>query len=92
MQYITEAEIDRITSDTGKALAREKKVGVTIHAEHGEAFWEGGINGHFFRIQTETPVQIPESLAALIAMSARVRLESEKRLGAYVQSGGKRVG
>lgn len=92
MQYITEAEIDRIASDTGRLLAGEPKVSITIHADHGESFWEGGINGHFFRIKTETPVLIPASLASLIAMSAKVRLESEKQLRGYATSGGKRVG
>ena len=92
MQYITEAEIDRIASETGKRIAKESKVTLVIQPENGEAFWEGGINGHFFRIKTDTPVAIPESLAKLIEMSAKVRRESQTRLRPYEKSGGRRVG
>lgn len=91
MQYISETEIDRITSDTCAALAKEKKVTVTIRPENGEACWEGGINGHFFRIRTDTPVQVPESLAKQIALSNQVRVLAEKRVRAYASGGGKKV-
>jgi len=39
MQYITEQEIDRITSDTCRALAKEKKISLHIEPMNGEAFW-----------------------------------------------------
>lgn len=91
MNYISETEIDRITSNTCKALSEEKKVTVTIRPEDGEAYWEGGINGHFFRIKTETPVQVPESLARQIALSNQVRVLSEKTVRAYAKGGGKKV-
>ncbi|HRX59390.1 MAG TPA: hypothetical protein P5075_11520 [Eubacteriales bacterium] len=91
MQYITEAEIDGITSATGKALGSEPKVTIVIHPENGEAFWEGGVNGHFFRIRTNESVAVPKSLARLIAQSAAVRVESEARVKAYRKSGGKKV-
>jgi len=91
MQYMTEDQIDNIASATGKALAKEPKVTVTIQAEGGETYWEGGVNGHFFRIRTGEPVAIPQSLATLIAQSAQVRYESESRLRAYRKSGGKKV-
>ncbi len=52
---------------------------------------EGGINGHFFRIRTNESVAVPKSLAALIAQSAAVRVESEARTRAYRKSGGKKV-
>lgn len=91
MQYITEEQIDRIASDTCAALAKEPKVRVTIRTANGRPYWEGGINGHFFRIRTETPVEVPKSLAALIAQSGRTRVESEKRMSAFRKTGGKRV-
>ena len=92
MQYITEAQIDSIANETGKSLAKEDKVTITIQSESGESHWEGGINGHFFRIRTGEAVEIPQSLATLIAQSAQVRYESEAKTKAYCKSGGKRIG
>ena len=91
MQYLSEAEIDHIATETGKALAEEPKVLITIQPEDGETYWEGGVNGHFFRIRTNEPVDVPRSLAMLIAQSAQVRYESEARVRAYRKSGGKKV-
>ena len=91
MQYLTEAQIDNISTETGKALAKEEKVTITIQPESGETHWEGGINGHFFRIRTGEAVEVPKSLATLIAQSAQVRFESEARVRAYRKSGGKKV-
>ncbi len=91
MNYLTEAEIDSIASETGKMLAAEPKVTITIQPENGELYWEGGVNGHFFRIRTGEPVAVPQSLATLIAQSALVRLESDARVRAYRKSGGKKV-
>ena len=92
MQYITEAQIDAISTDTGRKLAKEEKVTITIQPESCESHWEGGINGHFFRIRTGEPVDMPKSLATLIAQRAQVLSESEARTSAYRKSGGKRIG
>ena len=91
MQYITEMEIDNIASETGRALAKEPKVTITIQPEQGETYWEGGVNGHFFRIRTNEPVAVAQSLATLISQSAQVRYESEARVRAYRKNGGKKV-
>ena len=91
MQYMTEAQIDTISTETGKALAKEDKVTITIQPESVESHWEGGINGHFFRIRTGEAVEIPLSLATLIAQSTQVLYESEARVRAYRKSGGKKV-
>lgn len=91
MQYITEQQIDRIATDTCRRLQAEPKVTVTIRPESGETHWEGGINGHFFRIRTDTPVQVPASLAKLIALSSIVRIESEQAVRAFRRGGGKKV-
>jgi hypothetical protein len=92
MEYMTEAQIDGIATETGKALAKEDKVTITIQPESGESHWEGGFNGHFFRIRTGEAVEIPQSLATLIAQSAQVRYESEVKTRDYCRSGGKRIG
>ncbi len=91
MQYMTESQIDGISTETGRALAKEDKVTITIQPENGESHWEGGINGHFFRIRTGEAVNVPQSLATLISQSAQVRYESEARVRAYRKSGGKKV-
>ena len=91
MQYMTESQIDSIATETGKNLAKENKVTITIQPESVESYWEGGINGHFFRIRTGEPVDVPQSLATLIAQSMQVRYESEARTRAYRKSGGKKV-
>ena len=91
MQYISEREIDALSSDAGKHLAKEKRVQVVVTTEHGEPFWEGGINGCFFRIKTGEPVLVPKSLSELIAQSTKVRLESSQRMQAY-EKRGRRVG
>ena len=91
MQYMTESQIDTISTETGNALSKEDKVTITIQPESGETHWEGGINGHFFRIRTGEAVDVPASLAKLIAQSAQVRYESEARVRAYRKSGGKKV-
>lgn len=87
MQYMTEQEIDNIASETGRLLKKEKKVALIVRAEHGEPYWEDGINGHFFRIRTETPVSVPESLAKLIAASRQVREVSKRKLRAFEDAG-----
>lgn len=87
MNYMTEQEIDRLSSDTGKRLAKEARVTVTIQPEFGEKYWEGGVNGCFFRIKTNTPVSVPKSLAELIAGSRKVKLESASKLRGYEDAG-----
>lgn len=91
MNYITEQEIDTISNDTARRLAKEKRVLVTVEPEYGEKYWEGGVNGCFFRIKTGVPVSVPKSLADLIAASRHVRRESSKKLASY-EDAGARVG
>ena len=38
MQYLSEAEIDNIATETGKALAEEPKVLLTIQPEDAEPY------------------------------------------------------
>lgn len=90
MKYLSEHDIDNIASDTAKALAKEPKKTIYIQS-NGRAYWEGGINGHFFRIKTGTEVQVPQSLAELIAQNATLREQSEQALGSY-RDGAKKLG
>lgn len=92
MQYITEQEIDRITSDTCRALAKEKKISLHIEPVNGEAFWEGGINGHFFRVKTGETVEVPESLARIIEQSGKTRRMAEARVKSYAGGRGRKIG
>ena len=91
MQYITEEQIDQIANDTCAALAKEEKVRVRIETHNGKPFWEGGVNGYFFRIRANTPVDVPKSLAALIAASGKARVLSEARVRDYQKRGGRKV-
>ena len=91
MDYLTEQQIDQLASDTGTALRAEPRVRLTISPDNLGAYWEGGINGHFFRIKTGVEVELPIRLGLLIAQSARVRMEAEKTVSAY-RGRGKRVG
>ena len=92
MQYISETEMQHIVNETCAALRKEPRVTIRIEPLHGETHWEGAINGHFFRVPTGIPVEVPESLATLIASGSRVRVESAQRASAYQRGGGKRVG
>ena len=88
MKYLSAAEIDNITSETGKALAAQEKVSIMISKDRGP-YWEGGINGHMFRIQTGVVVKVPRDLATLIAQNADVLEQSEKAAKEYTKPGGK---
>ncbi|MDL2259226.1 hypothetical protein LJC42_08815, partial [Eubacteriales bacterium OttesenSCG-928-K08] len=81
----------RIASQTGAALKKEKKVKLTISPDNLGEYWEGGINGHFFRIRTGEELELPTSLAELISQSARVKMEAKKLTAAY-KGNGKKIG
>lgn len=91
MDYISEKQIDQIASETCRALSGEPKQTVIIAEDGNAAYWEGGVNGHFFRIRRGVPVEVPKSLALLISQSADVLRQSERAVQAYRKSGGKRV-
>lgn len=88
MKYISESDIDKITSETGKALAAQEKVSIMIAKDIGP-YWEGGINGHMFRIKTGMVVKVPRDLAVLISQNADVLEQSEKAAKEYTRPGGK---
>lgn len=90
MKYITEKEIDGIASETGKKLKKEKKVTIIIAGDGKSKFWEGGINGHFFRIKRDEPVEVPESVARLIERNARTIRQGKEAVKEF-QGEGKQV-
>lgn len=92
MSYLSEEEMQQVVRATCETLKNEPRTTIRIEPLHGETHWEGGINGHFFRIPTGVPVEVPESLALLIASGERVRVESAARLSDYRRGSGKRVG
>ena len=89
MQYITEQQIDSITTQTGAQLRQEPKVTVTIQDNGTGNYWEGGINGHFFRIRVGEAVELPQSLATLIAENRAVLQQSEARVKPFRGAGKK---
>lgn len=90
MAYITDKDIDKLTSETGKALAAQPKVTVMIDRSIGD-YWEGGINGHMFRIKTGEMVEIPEDLATLIKQNTKVMEQGRKAVEEFRKPGGKNV-
>lgn len=88
--YISEKEIDRLTTETGKILAAQPKVSIMIDRSHGD-YWEGGINGHMFRIKTGVVVEVPRDLATLIAQNAAVMEQAKKAVADFAKPGGKKV-
>ena len=75
-----------------KALSKQNRVTIIIElAENGEPMWEGAINGCIFRIRRGEPVEVPESLAKLIAYNAHAREAAKAAAEAYVKYNGKRL-
>ena len=92
MQYITEQQIDQIAGETGRLLQEEPKVRITIPSKgEGDKYWEGGINGHFFRIRTDEEIEVPESLYRQIQHSRRVQRASVAAVEAYTKGAGKKL-
>lgn len=91
MDYLNENEMERISGDTGRALAAQRKVTIIIAGALEDAPWEGGLNGYFFRIRRGAPVEVPESIAELIRENERVTELSQKAVGEYTRGRGKKL-
>lgn len=93
MKYITDTEIDKISGKTGENLRNEKKVKLIIKALDGnsELPWEGGINGHFFRIPRGVEVMVPLSIAELISANEQVSILCDRQTKAYKNGSGKKL-
>lgn len=91
MDYISENDMERIAGETGRALAAEKKRAIVIGETQDGAMWEGGLNGYFFRIKRGVPVEVPETLAELIAENAQVSALSHESYAEYRRGRGKKL-
>ena len=91
MQYISETQIDQMTSEIGAKLRLEPKVRILLSEDGKGEYWEGGIGGHFFRIRKGQTVEVPASLATLMEQSAQTMRLSEEATKAY-RGAGKKVG
>lgn len=93
MNYISDLEIDKITGVTGDSLAKEERVNILIADPAGTGIpWEGGINGHFFRIRRGVNVSVPQSVAELIRQNERVTVLGAALVGPYKNGRGKKLG
>ena len=67
MNYITDKEIDAIQGDMGETLRKQPRVRMRIE---GSGYWEGGINGWFFRERRQS---CPSPLRSLYKEASRWR-------------------
>ena len=92
MKYIAEAQLNGLTGDIGERLRSQPRITVIIAPNAGtNSPWEGGINGHFFRIRRGVAVEVPMSLAKLIEANERVSVLSRENVKEYRTSRGKRL-
>ena len=80
--YISEAEIDAAAENTGKTLAKQEKVAVMIAPTPGEKMFKCIINGYSYAFPRGEMVEVPKSVANLIADLA----QDVKVSQAYVES------
>ena len=91
MDYLNKNEIDKISGDTGRALAAQRKVSIVIAQSPDGAPWEGCLNGYFFRIRRGVPVEVPEAIAELIGENARVTELAKAAIREYRAGRGKKL-
>lgn len=77
MNYITDKEIDAIQGDMGETLRKQPRVRMRIE---GSGYWEGGINGWFFRVRRGEETELPKSIAELIQRSEQVVVMGEREV------------
>ena len=85
-------DVSDISGETGRRLAKEPRLTVVLGGRSDDAPWEGGINGHFFRIKRGEPVEGPESLAKLIRQNEQIGILSRRSARAYASANGKKRG
>ena len=81
MNYITDKEIDAIQGDMGETLRKQPRVRMRIE---GSGYWEGGINGWFFRVRRGEETELPKSIAELIQRSEQVAVMGEREVKAVL--------
>lgn len=87
MNRLSEQTPERSEQSTREALRSEPRVTVRIASAHGEKYRVGGLNGHLFRLPTEVPVEVPESIAQLFASAERVRAAGEPCVRGFLGGG-----
>ena len=64
----------------GETLRKQPRVRMRIE---GSGYWEGGINGWFFRVRRGEETELPKSIAELIQRSEQVAVMGEREVKAY---------
>lgn len=67
-------------------LKRQPKVKVRLE---GSGYWEGGINGWFFRVRRGEETELPRPVAELIKRSERAAVSEDSEIAAYRGAGRK---
>ena len=80
------------TEAIGTEAAQEQSITVWIPSDGDGAFIEGAWNGVTFRIPTDTPVEVPARIAAILRESRRTLLEGGRAVEAYRDLGGRKIG
>lgn len=88
MKQTKETPIEAI----GTKKTQEPTVLVWIPGNGSGAFVEGAVNGVTFRIPTDTQVEVPARIAAILRESRRTLLEGSSAVEAYRDLGGRKLG
>ena len=76
----------------GTAASSEPTVSVYVPNDGAGAFVEGAFNGVTFRIPTDTLVEVPARIAAILKESRTTLLEGSRAVEAYRDLGGRKLG
>ena len=76
----------------GSEEEREATVSVWMPSDGSGAFIEGAYNGVNFRIPTDTLIEVPAHIAAILKESRRTLLEGGSAVEAYRTAGGRKLG
>ena len=71
---------------------QEPTVSVFVPNDGTGAYLEGALNGVNFRIPTDTLVEVPAHIAAILKESRRTLLQGSRAVQAYKDCGGRKLG
>lgn len=98
MQYSIDNDNIQNAQDESQRIARvlgeqpRRRIMIRPDTPDGGEPWVGCINGHIFRIARGIEVEVPESLATLIAQNSTVEELGQRALEPYRGERGKRIG
>ena len=75
-----------------KTTDKEQRVSIYLPDDGVGAYLEGAVNGVNFRIPTETVVEVPAHIAAVLKESRRTLLEGGRAVEAFKTAGGRKLG